>query len=236
MSLLRVNSIETGYGGPSVLRKVSLSVEERQIATLVGSNGAGKTTMLRALSAIIRLYSGAIFLDDSRIDGKPPHEIVILGLAHIPQGRQLFPKMTVEENLTMGAYTERAAQGEKKTMEHVYTLFPRLRERNRQFAGTLSGGEQQMLAIGRGLMSSPRLLVFDEPSLGLAPMLVAKIFSAIKQINKEGITVFLVEQNVRHALAIADQGFVLENGVIILEGLPDELINNPKVKKSYLGG
>jgi len=236
MPLLRVDSIETGYGGPPVLRQVSLSVIERQIATLVGSNGAGKTTMLKAISALIPLYSGAIFFDESRINKKPPHEIVSLGVAHIPQGRQLFPKMTVEENLVMGAYTERAARGKEKAIEHVYSLFPRLQERSAQFAGTLSGGEQQMLAIGRGLMSSPKILLCDEPSLGLAPMLVSKIFSAIEHINKEGITVFLVEQNVRQALAIADQGFVLENGEITLEGLADELINNPKVKKAYLGG
>lgn len=236
MALLRLESIETGYRGAPVLKQISLSVIEGQVATLVGSNGAGKTTMLRAISGIIYLYSGAIFFEDVRIDKKAAHEIVSLGVAHIPQGRQLFPKMTVEENLAMGAYTERASQRQAEGVEHVYSLFPRLKERRVQFAGTLSGGEQQMLAIGRGLMSSPRILLCDEPSLGLAPMLVSKIFSAIEQINKVGITILLVEQKVRLALAIAHQGFVLENGRIAFEGSRNELINDSRVKKAYLGG
>jgi branched-chain amino acid transport system ATP-binding protein len=236
MALLRLESIETGYRGAPVLKQISLSVIEGHVATLVGSNGAGKTTILRAISGIIYLYSGSIFFEDVRIDKKAAHEIVRLGVAHIPQGRQLFPKMTVEENLAMGAYTERAWQRQAEGVEHVYSLFPRLRERRVQLAGTLSGGEQQMLAIGRGLMSSPRILLCDEPSLGLAPMLVSKIFGAIEQINKGGITILLVEQNVRLALAIAHRGFVLENGRIAFEGSRNELIDDPRVKKAYLGG
>ena len=236
MALLRLESIETGYRGAPVLKQISLSVIEGQVATLVGSNGAGKTTLLRAISGIVYLYSGAIFFEDVRIDKKAAHEIVRLGVAHIPQGRQLFPKMTVEENLAMGAYTDRASQQQAEGVEHVYLLFPRLKERRVQLAGTLSGGEQQMLAIGRGLMSSPKILLCDEPSLGLAPLLVSKIFSVIEQINKVGITILLVEQNVRLALAITHRGFVLENGRIAFEGSRNELIDDIRVKKAYLGG
>ncbi len=235
MSLLKLESIEAGYRRTPVLKQVSLRVGEGQLATLVGSNGSGKTTLLRAISGTVRLYSGSIFLEDVRIDKKASHEIVGLGVAHIPQGRQLFPKMTVEENLAMGAYTERASRKAGEATEQVYSLFPKLEQRRQQLAGTLSGGEQQMVAIGRALMSSPRILLCDEPSLGLAPILVSKIFSAIEQINKGGMTILLVEQNVRSALAIAHQGFVLENGRIAFEGSRNELMDDSRVKRAYLG-
>ena len=235
MALLKLESIETGYRRTPVLKQVSLTVGEGQLATLVGSNGSGKTTLLRAVSGMIRLYSGSISFGDVRIDKKASHEIVGLGVAHIPQGRQLFPKMTVEENLAMGAYTERASRRAAEAAEQVYSLFPKLEQRRLQLAGTLSGGEQQMVAIGRALMSSPRILLCDEPSLGLAPILVSKIFSAIQQINKGGITILLVEQNVRSALAIAHQGFVLENGRIAFEGSRNELMDDSRVKRAYLG-
>jgi len=233
--MLRVDKINVFYGDLQALWDVSFKVEKDEIVAIVGSNGAGKTTTLRAISGLLRPKTGSIqFLGESL--GKiPPHRIVELGVAHIPEGRRLFPLYSVIENLKMGAYTRGLIEKKDETLEWVFELFPILKERRNQAAGTLSGGEQQMLAIGRGLMSRPKLLMLDEPSLGLAPRLVLTVFDLIRRINEEGITVLLVEQNVRHALQLADRAYVLETGRSVLEGKGDELMDNEHVKKAYLG-
>jgi len=233
--MLRVDKINVFYGDLQALWDVSFNVEKDEIVAIVGSNGAGKTTTLRAISGLLRPKTGSIqFLGESL--GKiPPHRIVELGVAHIPEGRRLFPLYSVIENLKMGAYTRGLIEKKDETLEWVFELFPILKERRNQAAGTLSGGEQQMLAIGRGLMSRPKLLMLDEPSLGLAPRLVLTVFDLIRRINEEGITVLLVEQNVRHALQLADRAYVLETGRSVLEGKGDELMDNEHVKKAYLG-
>jgi len=233
--MLKVDKINVFYGDLQALWDVSFEVNEGEKVVIVGANGAGKTTTLRTISGLLRPRSGSIEFLGKRIDKLPPHEIVELGIAHVPEGRRLFPRMTVLENLEMGAYTKRAREKFDDTLEWVFSIFPRLRERKKQIAGTMSGGERQMLAIARGLMSKPKLLMLDEPSLGLAPKLVVKTFEVIERINEEGVTILLVEQNVRHALELADRGYVLETGRITLSGTGEELLKNDYVKKAYLG-
>jgi branched-chain amino acid transport system ATP-binding protein len=233
--MLEINSINTFYGKSQALWGVSLRVDEKEIVALVGSNGAGKTTLLSTISGLLRPASGSVAFLGKRIDGLTPHAIVELGISHIPEGGRLFGDMTVRENLEMGAYPYRAWKQKEETLKQVYQVFPALKEREKQLARTLSGGEQQMLAMGRGLMSRPKLCLLDEPSYGLAPMLVAEVFGVIKSLREQGITILLVEQNVRHTLEIADQACVLENGRVALEGACDKLFASDYVRKAYLG-
>ena len=234
-TLLHVDGIEVGYGDLTAVRDVSLEVREGEAVALIGANGAGKTTTLRAVSGLLPLRRGRIEFEGQRLDGLGPAEIVARGIAHVPEGRQLFPTMTVRENLELGART-RAARGLRaETLERVFELFPRLRERGAQLAGTLSGGEQQMCAIGRGLMARPRLLMLDEPSLGLAPVLVKAIFEDLGRINGQGLTVLLVEQNVLRSLHLAHRGYVLENGRMTLSGRREDLLASRHIKQAYLG-
>jgi branched-chain amino acid transport system ATP-binding protein len=235
MSLLTIESIDVFYGPAQALWGVSFSVEEGQVASLIGANGAGKTTTLKAVCGLIPLMAGRIAYDGQVISGLPVHRIMDLGLSLVPEGRQLFPKMTVEESLTIGSYLTRTKPQRRQNLERVFHIFPRLAERRLQIAETLSGGEQQMLAIGRALMQEPRLLILDEPSLGLAPALVRDIFGIVKELHGRGLTILLVEQNVRQALQVADVVFVLENGRVIMSGTGADLINDPKVKEAYLG-
>jgi len=234
-TLLRVDGIEVGYGDLTAVRDVSLEVREGEAVALIGANGAGKTTTLRAVSGLLPLRRGRIEFEGQRLDGLGPAEIVARGIAHVPEGRQLFPSMTVRENLELGARTRAARAARVETLERVFELFPRLRERSVQLAGTLSGGEQQMCAIGRGLMSRPRLLMLDEPSLGLAPVLVKAIFEDLGRINGQGLTVLLVEQNVLRSLHLAHRGYVLENGRMTLSGPRDDLLASGHIKQAYLG-
>ena len=234
-TLLRVDGIEVGYGDLTAVRDVSLEVREGEAVALIGANGAGKTTTLRAVSGLLPLRRGRIEFEGQRLDGLGPAEIVARGIAHVPEGRQLFPSMTVRENLELGARTRAARAARVETLERVFELFPRLRERGAQLAGTLSGGEQQMCAIGRGLMSRPRLLMLDEPSLGLAPVLVKAIFEDLVRINGQGLTVLLVEQNVLRSLHLAHRGYVLENGRMTLSGPRDDLLASGHIKQAYLG-
>ena len=233
--MLRVSGLQTFYGDMQALHGVTLEVREGEIVSVIGSNGAGKTTTLMTISGVLRPRRGAIEFDARRIDGLKPAEIVEAGLVHVPEGRQLFPSMTVEENLTLGACTRRAKASRPETLDRVFRLFPRLRERLHQAAGTLSGGEQQMVAIGRGLMARPRLLMLDEPSLGLSPMLVTAIFDIIQEINRGGATILLVEQNVFRALKLSHRGYILENGQIVAEGPSQQLLRDPQVRTAYLG-
>jgi len=235
MSLLEVDGINVFYGDLQALWDVSFEVKEEETVAIIGSNCAGKTTTLNTISGILRPRAGSMEFLGHRIDELHPHRIVELGIAQIPEGRKLFPSMTVTENLEMGASVPEAWKNRDRTMEWVFELFPRLEERKIQMAGTLSGGEQQMLAIGRGLMSMPKLLMLDEPSLGLAPMLVLKTFEMIERIRKEGVSILIVEQNVHHALELADRGYVLETGKITIEGESKDLMDNEHVKKAYLG-
>jgi branched-chain amino acid transport system ATP-binding protein len=234
-TLLRVEGIEAGYGDLTAVSDVSLEVREGEAVALIGANGAGKTTTLRAVSGLLPLRRGRIEFQGRRLDGLGPAEIVARGIAHVPEGRQLFPTMTVRENLELGARSRAARAGRAEMLQRVFELFPRLRERREQLAGTLSGGEQQMCAIGRGLMARPRLLMLDEPSLGLAPVLVKVIFEDLVRINAQGITVLLVEQNVLRALHLAHRGYVLENGRMTLSGPRDELLASGHIKQAYLG-
>jgi branched-chain amino acid transport system ATP-binding protein len=234
-TLLRVEGIEAGYGDLTAVSDVSLEVREGEAVALIGANGAGKTTTLRAVSGLLPLRRGRIEFQGRRLDGLGPAEIVARGIAHVPEGRQLFPTMTVRENLELGARSRAARSGRAEMLERVFELFPRLRERREQLAGTLSGGEQQMCAIGRGLMARPRLLMLDEPSLGLAPVLVRAIFEDLSRINAQGITVLLVEQNVLRSLRLAHRGYVLENGRMTLSGPRDELLASGHIKQAYLG-
>ena len=235
MALLEINDIHTYYGAIHALRGVTMHVDEGEIVTLIGSNGAGKSTTLRSVSGLLRPRKGEILLRGKRIDGLKPHEIVELGVSQSPEGRRVFARMTVHENLEMGAFSrkEKVPTGD---FDHIYDLFPRLRERTAQRAGTLSGGEQQMLAIGRALMAKPRVLLLDEPSMGLAPILVEQIFDIIKTINSEGTTVLLVEQNALMALAIANRGYILQTGEIVLTDKAAALATNAAVREAYLGG
>lgn len=237
MSLLEVRDLHVNYGAISVLHGVSLRVAQGEIVTLIGANGAGKSTTLRTLSGLVRARAGTIVFDGQPIANLPPHAIVRLGLGHVPEGRMVFANLTVRENLLMGAYLQKDPKAVATELDYVFSLFPRLQERDRQVAGTLSGGEQQMLAIGRALMGRPRFLMLDEPSLGIAPLLVKTIFSKIAEINRErGITVLLVEQNANLALEVAHRGYVMETGRLTLENSSAALRADPQVRSAYLGG
>jgi len=235
--MLELKNLTAGYGAINALHGISLSVPAGGIVTLIGSNGAGKTTTLKTVSGLLKPRAGEILYEGQNIAGLPPHEIVRRGLAHVPEGRMIFANLTVWENLEMGAYLVRDRKQIRREMESVYAAFPRLRERAEQVAGTLSGGEQQMLAIGRALMGRPKFLMLDEPSLGLAPLLVSAIFAKIVEINRErGLTILLVEQNANRALEISQAGFVLETGRITVQGDSASLRQNPQVRSAYLGG
>jgi branched-chain amino acid transport system ATP-binding protein len=233
--MLEVNNIDTFYGKAQALWDVSLRIDEKEIVALVGANGAGKTTLLNTISGLLRPASGSVEFLGKRIDRLTPHSIVELGISHVPEGRKLFSDMTVHENLEMGAYPYHAWKQKEETLEQVYQVFPALKERERQLARTLSGGEQQMLAMGRGLMSRPRLCMFDEPSYGLAPRLLLEVFQVVKSLREQGITILLIEQNVSRTLEIADRAYVLENGRVVLEGTGDKLLHSDYVRKAYLG-
>ncbi len=233
--MLTVKGIDVFYGDLQVLWDVSFEVREKEILVLVGSNGAGKSTTIRTLSSLLTPQKGSIEFNGIRLDRLPPYRIIEHGIVHVPEGRRLFSEMSVEENLMMGSLHGEAKGKRRQTLEYVYGLFPRLKERRKQMAGTLSGGEQQMAAIGRGLMSLPRIMMFDEPSLGLAPLLVQEIFSIIKKINQDGVTVLLVEQNVTQTLKMCHRAYVLENGRVVLEGTGKALLENPQVKEAFLG-
>jgi branched-chain amino acid transport system ATP-binding protein len=234
-TLLTVEAIEVGYGDVTAVADVSLAVRQGETVALIGSNGAGKTTTLRAISGLLPLRHGAVTFDGERIDGLSSSEIVVRGIAHVPEGRQLFPTMTVAENLDLGSRAPAARARRKETLARVFELFPRLWERRDQLAGTLSGGEQQMCAIGRGLMACPKLLMLDEPSLGLAPVMVKAIFDNLVRINQLGTTVLLVEQNVLRSLELSDRGYVIENGRIALDGPAADLLKSGHIKQAYLG-
>ena len=235
MSLLELRGVDVAYGDLPALRGVSMAIEEGEILTVVGANGAGKTTMLRTISGLLRVRAGEIVLDGRRIDRLPSHDVVADGVVQVPEGRKIFPGLSVKENLELGSYSSRARAHREESLRRVYELFPILSERAGQAAGTMSGGQQQMLAIGRALMARPRLLMLDEPSLGLAPMVVQEIFRTIAAINRAGTTVLLVEQNTRQALGLARRGYVLENGRVVLQGSGSELLGNEHVKRAYLG-
>ena len=232
--MLKVESIDVAYGEIRALKSVGLEVGRGEIVTLLGNNGAGKTTTLKTISGLLHPTQGSITLEDESLVGVPPHAIVARGVAHVPEGRRIFNRLTVRENLMMGAYL-RSDGKITADLDRVFALFPRLAERIAQVAGTLSGGEQQMLAIGRALMASPRLLLLDEPSMGLAPVLVEQIFDTITDINRQGMTILLVEQNAAMALAVAQRGYVIETGTIVLSGTAAELADNPEVRRAYLG-
>ena len=233
--MLKVNDINVYYGAIHAIKGVSFEVNAGEVVTLIGANGAGKSTILNTVCGLLHSRTGSLAFLDQPLGAVPAHRIVELGLAHVPEGRRVFQQMTVEENLEMGAYTQPRSTI-APSLERVYEQFPRLKERRRQVAGTLSGGEQQMLAMGRGLMSSPKLLMLDEPSMGLAPILVEQIFDIIRQLHKAGTTILLVEQNAQMALSVADRGYVLETGKIVATGTGNELLHNAAVKKAYLGG
>jgi branched-chain amino acid transport system ATP-binding protein len=233
-ALLEVKDIHVYYGNIEAVKGMSFRVEKGEIVTLIGANGAGKTTTLRTVSGLLSPREGAIFYDNQRIDLLPAHEIVKLGVAQSPEGRRIFPRMTVRENLDMGAFIRKDA-GQSEDMDRIFQLFPILAERARQAAGTLSGGEQQMLAMGRALMAKPRLLLLDEPSMGLAPLMVERIFETIGEINQQGVTILLVEQNAAQALSLANRGYVIETGRIVLEDDARVLLTSEQVRKAYLG-
>ena len=233
--MLNVSGINVFYGDLQVLWDVSFEVREKEILVLVGANGAGKSTTLKAISGLLKPRKGSIEFDGVRLDQLSPDKVIGQGVVHVPEARRLFREMSVEENLIMGSLSPQAKKKRYETMDWVYQLFPRMKERRKQATGTLSGGEQQMCAIGRGLMALPKIMMFDEPSLGLSPILVQEVFEIAKRINKEGVTVLLVEQNVRQTLAMCDRAYVLENGRVVLEGTGKDLMNNPHVKEAYLG-
>ena len=233
--MLEIKKLNVGYDKVQVLWDVSFNINEREIVSLLGSNGAGKSTTVKTIQGLLKSRSGSIRFMDKSIGGLPAYKVVAAGISLVPEGREIFPKMSVLENLMLGAYVPRARDLREESLEWVFKLFPKLEERKKQLAGTMSGGEQQMLAIARALMSKPKLLMLDEPSLGLAPMLVLQVFDIIKKLNEEGVTILLVEQNVHHALELSDRGYVLEKGRIILEGKGSELLDHEYVKNAYLG-
>jgi len=235
MAMLEVENIHSYYGNIHALKGISLTVEEGEIVTLIGANGAGKSTTLRSITGIMKPLEGHVHLEGEDLAGYKPHEIVYKGVAMVPEGRRIFARLSVAENLDMGAYSRSSKQEIANELERVFSLFPRLRERRNQVAGTLSGGEQQMLATGRALMAHPRILLMDEPSMGLAPVLVELIFDTIKQINQEGTTILLVEQNALMALSIANRGYVLQTGEIVLHDVAENLKKNEMIQKAYLG-
>ena len=235
MALLEIKDLEVNYGVIKAIKGVSFDVNEGEIIALIGANGAGKTTILHTITGLIQAKKGSIVFDGKELTKTPPHKIVSIGMAHVPEGRRIFQQLSVLENLKLGAYTRKDKSEIASTLKMVYERFPRLEERKNQVAGTLSGGEQQMLAMGRALMSKPRIILMDEPSMGLSPLLVSEIFDIIKVINESGTTVLLVEQNAKKALSIADRAYVLETGNITLSGDAKDLINDESVKKAYLG-
>jgi len=232
--LLKTLGINSFYGDVQVLHDVSLEVREGEIVVVIGANAAGKTTMINTISGLVK-RTGSVVFEDVLLDRLPSHKVASLGIVQVPEGRRLFPFMTVRENLDLGAYSKRAREGGRRNLESVFTLMPRVKERERQLAGSLSGGEQQMCAIGRALMAMPKLLMLDEPTLGLAPLMVTMVFDLVKEIRSRGTTILLVEQNVRQSLSIADRAYVLENGRIVMEGRGPELLENDQLKQSYLG-
>jgi branched-chain amino acid transport system ATP-binding protein len=234
-ALLEVQDVKVRYGGIEAVKGISFHVGEGELVSLIGGNGAGKTTTLKSISGVKRLSEGSIAFEGERIDDLPPHQIVELGICQAPEGRRIFPRMSIRENLAMGAYSRPRSDDLRKDFERVFELFPVLAERQRQAGGTLSGGEQQMLAIGRALMSRPRLLMLDEPSMGLAPVLVDKIFALLREIHGQGMSILLVEQNAQMALQLADRGYVIESGNIVLEDTGRNLLGNDQVRKAYLG-
>lgn len=236
IKVLRVKNLSVNYGNVQALKSINLEVKQGEIVTILGANGAGKTTTLLAISGLLKPKTGQILYKDQEVQDIATHQRIKLGIAHVPEGRRVFATLTVEENLHLGSFTLKDKKQIKQNLEMVYALFPRLQERRKQLAGTLSGGEQQMLAIARGLMANPKLLLLDEPSLGLAPLLVKSIFATIKEINQQGVTILLVEQNARAALKLAHRGYVLEVGKIVLTDTAKNLLTNPQVSKAYLGG
>jgi branched-chain amino acid transport system ATP-binding protein len=232
--MLTVDKLQASYGKVQTLWEIGFEVPQGEIVALIGANGAGKTTTLKVLSGLLKAQAGSILLDNERVDGLSPAEIVRRGIIHVPEGRGLFSDMTVLDNLLMGAYAT-SASGRRERLERVFAIFPVVKERRQQMAGTLSGGEQQMVAMGRGLMAEPKLLMLDEPSLGLAPLMVEEMFHIIKEINATGVTVLLVEQNTQHALSLASHGYVLETGRVVLSGSGQQLLANADVRKAYLG-
>jgi branched-chain amino acid transport system ATP-binding protein len=230
-----MDDVRASYGDFQALFNITLEIRTGEIVTLIGANGAGKTTILRVISGLLRSQHGQLQFEGQDISKLPPHEIVIRGVSHVPEGRQLFPHMSVEENLALGAYIGRVRPRLKDLIEEQFELFPRLKERRRQLAGTLSGGEQQMVALARGLMAAPKLLLLDEPSLGLSPKIVEEVFAKVQQIGQSGVTVLIVEQNVVDGLSISDRGYVVENGEITLQGSPKELLGNEQIRAAYLG-
>jgi branched-chain amino acid transport system ATP-binding protein len=235
-TLLSIQDLHVSYGNIAALRGISIEVHEGEIVTLIGANGAGKSTLLRAISGIVPIRSGKIIFDSRNLGSIPAHDIVKIGVAHVPEGRGIFANLTVQENLKLSTWSRKDRSNVQKDYQRVFSLFPRLAERQNQLAGTLSGGEQQMLAVGRALMTRGRLVLLDEPSMGLAPVLVREIFQIIREINATGTTILLVEQNARQALGLAHRGYVLETGVLTVSGTAEELINNPGIKAAYLGG
>ena len=234
--MLKIEDLEVSYGAVQALRGISMEVNDGEIVSLIGANGAGKTTTLHAITGLVPIKSGSVIYDGHDLRKTDPSRIVTMGLAHVPEGRQVFTRMTVAENLAMGAYFRKDKKAIAEDLERVYARFPRLKERAKQLAGTLSGGEQQMLAMGRALMSHPKLLMLDEPSMGLAPLLVEQIFDIIRQLHADGTTILLVEQNAQAALAVADRGYVLETGRIVTEGTGTALLESDTIRKAYLGG
>ena len=231
--MLEIKDLHVNYGAVHALNGITLTVNDGEIVSLIGANGAGKTTTLRTITGLEKAAYGTVTFEGHDLTKTTPSKIISLKLAHVPEGRHIFPQMTVEENLEMGAYADRAGMAE--TMANVYARFPRLKERRRQLAGTLSGGEQQMLAVGRALMAKPKMILMDEPSMGLSPLLVKEIFKIIQEVNKQGITILLVEQNAKMALSVSDRAYVLETGSISIEGNAADLLKDPRVKKAYLG-
>jgi branched-chain amino acid transport system ATP-binding protein len=235
MNVLEAQGISASYGDTQVLWDISFTVKKGLLVALLGANGAGKTTTLKSISGLVHPFAGTVRYNGEVISGMPVHKVVEMGITLVPEGRQLFPKMTVEENLMAGSYLKKARGKRKENLERAYAIFPRLAERRSQMAETLSGGEQQMVAIGRGLMQSPDLIMFDEPSLGLSPLLVEEVFRVVRALHDQGLTIFLVEQNVRQAMKIADYCYVMENGRIVQEGSGRDLESDPKVREAYLG-
>jgi branched-chain amino acid transport system ATP-binding protein len=232
---LEVKKVNLAYGQMQVLKEVSLEVREREIVSLIGANSAGKSSMLNAISGLVPISGGEILFEGKRIDSLPSHEIIEKGIIQVPEGRRIFPFMTVRENLEMGSYNRKAREKSRESMQRVYELFPRLAERKDQLGESMSGGEQQMLAVGRALMAGPRILMLDEPSLGLAPIVVEMIFQVLQEVNRRGVTLLLVEQNVKESLDVSSRGYVLENGRVVLEGASGDLLENAHLKKAYLG-
>ena len=235
MTMLEVRDLEVNYGSINAIKKISFDVNEGEVIALIGANGAGKTTTLHTITGLLKARSGSVMFEGKELLKTPPHKIVEMGMAHVPEGRRIFQQLTVYKNLTLGAFTRKDKGAIDETLKMVYSKFPRLEERKKQVAGTLSGGEQQMLAMGRALMSKPKIVLMDEPSMGLSPLFVAEVFKIIEEIRAGGTTVLLVEQNAKKALEIADRAYVLETGKIVLSGDAKELMNNDSVKKAYLG-